>query len=302
MLLEFARVAERRRRVRTSTSMTKLPEKGLATTAMAALSTLDGGVGVPALIDLARTGNSGTRGAAVFWLGQSGDPRAFAALHGVIENPREDERIRAHAIFSMSHGDDTPDAEFTYLRGVYSRITSTKMKEAILMGMGEDESGGSAWLIEKARDTGEPVSMRKNALFWAGQKKSTPTKDFRRFTARRRLELREHAISSYSSATMRHFQRLSDRARDSEKSIASRALLACQKGDPRVTKMIGDRSAVTRQSTFVIDSSRRVGRNRPGSRRRRGRRRPTRFAARANRRGAQSAAETRGSVLPRAPL
>jgi len=74
---------------------------------MAALSTLEDGAGVPALIDLARSGTSGTRASAVFWLGQSGDPRAFAALHSVIENGKEDERIRAHAIFSLANGDDT---------------------------------------------------------------------------------------------------------------------------------------------------------------------------------------------------
>jgi hypothetical protein len=37
-------------------------KKGLGTSAMAALSTLENGVGVPALIDLARNGTSGTRG------------------------------------------------------------------------------------------------------------------------------------------------------------------------------------------------------------------------------------------------
>ena len=119
-------------------------KKGLATTAMAALSTLADGAGVAALIDLSRTGTSGTKGAAVFWLGQTGDPRAFAALHGVIENGQEDERIRAQAIFSMTHGGDTPDAEFAYLRTIFPRLTSRKMKDAILMGMGEDKSGGSA--------------------------------------------------------------------------------------------------------------------------------------------------------------
>ena len=220
-------------------------KNGLATSAMAALSTLDGGVGVPALIDLARTGTSGTKGAAVFWLGQTGDRRAFAALHGVIENPREDERIRSHAIFSMSHGGNTPDAEFAYLRGVYSRITSTKMKEAIQMGMGEDESGGSSWLIERARDTGEPIAMRKNALFWAGQKKSTPTKDLAAFyRATPQSELREHAIFVLSQrddeAAFNELMRIA--REDSDKRMRSRALFWLgQKDDPRVAKMIGDR-------------------------------------------------------------
>jgi len=220
-------------------------KKGLATAAMAALSTLTDGAGVPALIDLARTGTSGTRGAAVFWLGQTGDKRAFAALHGVIENSREDDRIRAHAIFSLSHGDDIPASEFAYLRNVYSRITSTKMKEAIHMGMGQDESGGSAWLIERARDTSEPVSMRKNALFWAGQTKSTPTRDLAAFyRATTTPELREHAIFVLSQrddeAAFNELMRIA--REDSDSRMRSRALFWLgQKDDPRVAKMIGDR-------------------------------------------------------------
>ena len=220
-------------------------KKGLATAAMAALSSLDGGVGVPALIDLARTGTSGTRGAAVFWLGQTGDPRAFAALHAVIENPREDDRIRAHAIFSMSHGGNTPDSEFAYLRSIFPRVTSTKMKEAILMGMGQDESGGSAWLIERARDPGESIGVRKNALFWAGQSKSTPTKDlaaFYRFTTD--TNLREHAIFVLSQrddeAAFNELMRIA--REDSDRQMRSRALFWLgQKDDPRVAKMIGER-------------------------------------------------------------
>ena len=113
-------------------------KEGLANSAMAALSLIDNGAGVPALIELARTGPSGVRGSAVFWLGQSGDRRAFAALHGVIENGREDERVRSNAIFSLTHGGDTPASEFAYLRSIYPRLASDKLKDAVLQGMGED--------------------------------------------------------------------------------------------------------------------------------------------------------------------
>ena len=220
-------------------------KKGLASAAMAALSSLENGVGVPALIDLARTGSSGTRGAAVFWLGQTGDPRAFAALHGVIENAREDERIRAHAIFSLSHGGDTPDAEFTYLRSIYPRLTGDKLKEAILMGMGEDESGGSAWLIERARDNREPLKMRKNALFWAGQREETPTKDLVAvYRSTTEPSLREHAVFVLSQredeAATDELLRIA--REDSDKKMRARALFWLgQKDDPRVAKLISDR-------------------------------------------------------------
>jgi HEAT repeat protein len=220
-------------------------KKGLATTAMAALSTLGDGAGVPALIDLARTGTSGTKGAAVFWLGQTGDPRAFAALHAVIENGQEDDRIRAQAIFSMTHGGETPDAEFAYLRTIFPRLTSRKMKDAILMGMGEDKSGGSAWLIERARDTGESLETRKTALFWAGQKESTPTKDLAAFyRGATESSLREHAIFVLSErkdeAALDELLRIA--RDDSDKRMRARALFWLgQKDDPRVAKLITDR-------------------------------------------------------------
>jgi hypothetical protein len=220
-------------------------KKGLATTAMAALSTLENGVGVPALIDLARTGTSGTRAAAVFWLGQTEDPRALAALHSVIENSREDERIRAHAIFSLSQGAKTAGNEFAYLRSIYPRLTSMKLKDAILQAMGEDESGGSAWLIERARDSGEPRERRKTALFWAGQKETTPTKDLAAFyRGTPDSDLREHAIFVLSQredeAALNELLRIA--RDDSDKRMRARALFWLgQKDDPRVAKLISDR-------------------------------------------------------------
>lgn len=220
-------------------------KKGLATTAMSALSLLDNGAGVPALIDLARAGSSGTRASAVFWLGQSGDPRALATLHGVIENGREDERIRAQAIFSLSHGDNTPGNEFAYLRGIYPRLTSDKLKEAIFQGMGDDRSAGSAWLIERASDARESLKSRKNALFWAGQRELTPTKDLIAFyRGTTEPELREHALFVLSQRDDEPaFNELMRIAReDTDKRMRARALFWLgQKDDPRVAKLIGDR-------------------------------------------------------------
>jgi hypothetical protein len=220
-------------------------KKGLGTSAMAALSTLENGVGVPALIDLSRNGTSGIRSSAVFWLGQTGDPRALAELHRVIENDREDERIRAHAIFSLSNGGETPASEYSYLRGIYPRLTSRKLKEAIFQGMGNDQSDGSAWLIERARDGGESTQLRKSALFWAGQRELTPTKDlvaFYRDTPD--AGLREHALFVLSQRNdepaFNELMRIA--STDSDKRMRARALFWLgQKDDPRVAKLIGDR-------------------------------------------------------------
>ena len=220
-------------------------KKGLGTSAMAALSTLENGVGVAALIDLGRNGTSGTRASAVFWLGQTADPRARAELHRVIENGREDERIRARAIFSLSNGGDTQASEYSYLRGIYPRLTSRKLKEAIFQGMGTDQSDGSAWLIERARDSGESSELRRSALFWAGQRELTPTKDlvaFYRDTPD--AGLREHALFVLSQrndeAAFNELMRIA--SADSDKRMRARAMFWLgQKNDPRVAKLIGER-------------------------------------------------------------
>jgi PBS lyase HEAT-like repeat len=219
--------------------------KGLATAAMAALSFVPNGAGIPALIDLAHSGSAATRGAAVFWLGQSGDPRAFATLHGVIENAREDPRVREHAIFSLAHGNATPPAEFTYLRNIFPRLGAEKLKKAVLMGMTEDNATGSSWLIEKARDTSEPLEIRKTALFWAGQRELTPTRDLASFY-RNATEpaLKEHAIFVLAQrddeAAFNELMRIAQS--DGDKRMRAKALFWLgQKDDPRVAKMIDER-------------------------------------------------------------
>jgi HEAT repeat protein len=218
---------------------------GIAPSAVAALSFVRDGAGVPALIDLARSGTTPVRRSAVFWLGQSGDARAFAALHTIIENRSESESVRSRAIFSLSHGDATPASEFTYLRTEYGRLSSARLREAILMGMAEDANAGPKWLLERAGDRAEPVELRKKALFWAGQADATLTKDLVAYYQRtNEPELREHALFVLSQRedqdALNELLRIAQS--DSDKRMRSRAMFwLAQKDDPRVAKLISDR-------------------------------------------------------------
>jgi HEAT repeat protein len=223
----------------------KRGKKGVGSSAVAALSTLDGDVGVPALIDLARSGSVGTRRNAVFWLGQNGSQGARRMLHTVIENANEVNRVRAHAIFALTHGRDTPQSEFTYLRALYPRLDDDVLKEAVIQGMQVDEDvAGGRWLIERALDGRESSKLRKSALFWAGQRESTPTSELVRvYREAAEPDLREHAIFVLS-------QRRDDAATDALLRIAredrdtrmrGKALFwLAQKDDPRVKKLIAD--------------------------------------------------------------
>ena len=219
-------------------------KKGLGTAAMAALGGMDDGIGVPALIDLSRNPSVAIRSAAVFWLGQTGDPRALATLHTVIENAGEDDRVRSHAVFSLGQAADKDPSQIRYLQSIYPRA-STRMKDQIFLTMGQDKVGGSTWLLEKARDANELVEVRRKALFWAGQNEQTPTRDLAAFyRSASEHSLKEHAIFVLSQrdddAAFQELMRIAQS--DPDRSMRSKAFFWLgQKDDPRVAKLIADK-------------------------------------------------------------
>jgi HEAT repeat protein len=222
----------------------KARKKGLGDAATAALASLEDDIGVPALIELARSANVGTRRSAAFWLGQNGSESARRMLHTMIENANEDGKVRSHAIFALTHGGETPDSEFAYLRNLYSRLDDQDVKEAIIQGMQEDEGAGGRWLIERALDRRESAELRKKALFWAGQRDETPTADLARvYRDAETQELREHAIFVLSQredeAAIDELMRIA--RSDSDTEMRGKALFwLAQKDDPRVKKLIAD--------------------------------------------------------------
>lgn len=218
--------------------------QAVSSAALAALATLGDGAGVPALIELAHGGDEDVRHNAVFWLGQSGDARALRTLHSVIEDQKETERVRRHAIFALSHGDDVAASEFAYLRGIFPTLQSTRLKESVIQGVAEEGAAGGRWLLDRVRDPRESTAIRRSALFWAGQRDATPTREL--VAVYRDLDepgLREHAIFVLS-------QRDDDPALDALMQIArndpdrrmrGKALFwLAQKKDDRVTKLISD--------------------------------------------------------------
>ncbi|HEU4994182.1 MAG TPA: hypothetical protein VFT29_05155 [Gemmatimonadaceae bacterium] len=219
-------------------------KKSLGSGAMASLSMLEGDEGVPALIELTRDRSVGTRRNAVFWLAQNGDSRGLRVLHGVIQNANEDRRVRQHAIFSLANNSERPQSEFAWLRGIYPSLDDNRLKEAVFQGMQQDEGAGGRWLVERALDQRETTSLRKTALFWAGQREATPTSELVRVYRESDQEsLKEHAIFVLS-------QRRDDAAidaliriarEDRDKEMRGKALFWLgQKDDPRAKKLIAD--------------------------------------------------------------
>lgn len=138
----------------------------------AALSFIDNGVGVPPLIDPARNGAPRTRSSAVFWLGQTRDPRAFVALHSIIENSNELEGVRANAIFSLANGEETPPSEYAYLRALFPRLTSKRpsLKEHALFVLSQRKDDAATDELMRIAQSDSDKQMRSKAMFWLGQK------------------------------------------------------------------------------------------------------------------------------------
>ncbi|HJP86572.1 MAG TPA: HEAT repeat domain-containing protein [Gemmatimonadaceae bacterium] len=220
----------------------KRGKKDLGQTAMAALAMMENDVGVPALIDLARDKSVATRRAAVFWLGQTGEPRALAMLHTVIENQQESDEVRAHAVFSLGQAADKDPSQLRYLQSIYPRA-STAMKDQIFLSM--SQKGGSDWLLSKARDKNEEIETRRKALFWAGQSQDTDTRDLAAvYRSATDESLKEHAIFVLSQrsdeAALNELMRIAQS--DPDRQMRAKALFWLgQKDDPRVAKLIADK-------------------------------------------------------------
>ena len=105
---------------------------------------------------------------AIFALSQQDSPRARQALRTYAERTDAPEGLREQAIFWIGQSGGAESG--TYLRELFGRIKGEELRKKILFSvsqMGGQENG--KWLIGVARDRAQPVEVRKQALFWAGQ-------------------------------------------------------------------------------------------------------------------------------------
>jgi HEAT repeat protein len=105
---------------------------------------------------------------ALFALSQHESPRARTALRGYAERTDVPEDLREKAIFWIGQSDDAESG--AYLRALFGRIQSQELRKKVLFSI--SQHGGRetrSWLLTVARDAGQPMEIRKHALFSAGQ-------------------------------------------------------------------------------------------------------------------------------------
>ncbi len=220
-------------------------KKSVGEAALFALSRLPDGAGLPSLIELARSAPSTRlRARAVFWLGQSDDRRAREEVREIAADANAPSDVRERAVFALGHSDAATTDDFRFLRDLFGRADSRKMRDQILMAMSQsDDKEARQWLLSVARDENAPVESRKKAVFWAGQG-GVPTADIASvYDAVSNRAVKEHTIFVLSqrddrAATEKLMAIVNG---NGDRELRKKALFWLgQKDDPAVTKAISD--------------------------------------------------------------
>jgi tetratricopeptide (TPR) repeat protein len=157
---------------------------------------------VPILLDVARNDPSTeVRSDAVFWLSQTRAQEAVPALDSILFRSR-DEEIRKKAIFSLSQQRDerarqalqraaedetlseelrgeavfwlgnSHDADLGYFKTLFRKTKNPDVRSKIVQAVSNNQSAeATTWLLDIARDKTFDIETRKNAIFWASQRR-----------------------------------------------------------------------------------------------------------------------------------
>jgi HEAT repeat protein len=124
-----------------------------------------------------RSTNEKVRSTAVFWIGQT--PGSHPFLAELVRNEQESVKIRKEAAFSIGVSQD-PQAMAT-LQNLYNSINNREVKKQIIFAASVNKSETSTGASRKNDDVGVDFlikvaesdpdrEVRKQALFWLGQK------------------------------------------------------------------------------------------------------------------------------------
>jgi len=135
---------------------------------------------------------------AVFALSQQRGAEASRALKAHLERPGVSDNVKENIIFWLGQKRSAENAQ--YLKDFYAKTTSESLKEKVLFSLSQMSLEENAtWLIGIAKNEREPMEVRKNALFWAGQMKQVPFTDLAAmYDQVQSREMKEQLIFVYS--------------------------------------------------------------------------------------------------------
>lgn len=133
--------------------------------ALAVLSRLEHGVGIPALVELSRQqGYTWLAKESIAALSRSGDPRAREFLRTTVQREDLPDDVMAQVIRSLGQ-DYSTSQDAALLRAAYPKLRGERSKMAVISAVGD--VGGTEnirWLMDLARNDSTNQSRRSNAL------------------------------------------------------------------------------------------------------------------------------------------
>jgi HEAT repeat protein len=198
---------------------------------------------VGALDSILRTSKDrGVQEKAVFALSQQGSERATQALRAYAERPDLSEDLREKAIFWIGQSGGKENEAF--LRSLYGRLKEQELRNKVLFSI--SQAGGPEnmrWLLGIARDNTQPMELRKQALFWAGQGDAPMADLSNLYGSIADREMRDQLIFVYSQRDEpAAVDKLLDIAKhDPDIELRKKALFWLgQSDDPRAAKALQD--------------------------------------------------------------
>jgi HEAT repeat protein len=179
---------------------------------------------------------------AIFALSNTRSEKASQILRDVAQRETASKGAREQAIFWLGNRRDTASAAF--LRGLYARLTDKDLKDRVLFSVANQRGQGSGqWLIGIAMNDREPMELRKQALFWAGNNKAATVAEigalYDRVADREMKEQIIFVLSQNSRDTAAIDKLMAIARSDSDREMRSKAIFWLgQSRDPRVLKFL----------------------------------------------------------------
>ena len=177
------------------------PSPSVRSDAISWLPRLQGDAPFAALEDILRT-DSDTRiqRAAVRALNSSDSPKARQSIRALIDRKDAPEQLRLEAINSFDK-ERTTDDDAKYLRGLYTRVETDRMREAIINSVGR--LGGTEndqWIISLAKNPNTPDQLRAAAVNRLGRMNSVPIADLiKLYDAAESRSMRDQLINVFGN-------------------------------------------------------------------------------------------------------
>jgi HEAT repeat protein len=141
-----------------------------------------GDAAIPQLEEMLRTSpDEQTQRAAVSALGAIDSDASRRAIRAIIERNDAAERVRLEAILSLARekdGRQPSTDEMNYLRALYSRMPTTRLKEGVLSAVSRVPAAeNEQFLLGIARNVNEPPQLRAAALQRLGRMETVKVED-----------------------------------------------------------------------------------------------------------------------------